>query len=146
MENKNESEPPYPMIKAKLRELIWGLYCQGYDNFYVNCEYGIPLWVAEFITALKLYNDITLNIVVPYEEQSVKWAEEYRDRYFSVHEKADSVILASTQYHPECYRTAEKIMIDKSELLIICGKETELSDTYKYAGYQDVKVIYYPVS
>lgn len=32
-ENKNENEPPNPMMKGKLRELIWGLYCQGYDSF-----------------------------------------------------------------------------------------------------------------
>lgn len=29
---KNEKEPPYPEIKAKLREKIWELYCRGYDR------------------------------------------------------------------------------------------------------------------
>lgn len=72
LDNKNEHEPPYPMIKEKLRELIWELYCKGYHCFYVNCEYGVPLWTAEIIAALKMYNDITLNIVLPYEEQSIK--------------------------------------------------------------------------
>ena len=118
-ENKNESESPYLMIKAKIHKLIWELYCQGYDNFYVNCEYGIPLWAAEFITALKLYNEITLNIVIPYEEQSVKWTEEYRDRYFRIHEKADHVILVNTKYHSECYNEATQIMVNESDLLII---------------------------
>ena len=40
---KNEYEPPLADIKGKLREIIWGLYCNGYDSFYLNCEYGIPL-------------------------------------------------------------------------------------------------------
>ena len=42
---KNEYEPPLADIKGKLREIIWSLYCNGYDSFYLNCEYGIPLWV-----------------------------------------------------------------------------------------------------
>lgn len=66
---RNEKEKPYPEIKGRLRETIWKLFCEGYTEFYVNCEYGIPLWTAEIITALKLYNDIVLNIVVPFEEQ-----------------------------------------------------------------------------
>lgn len=38
------------------------MYCNGYDTFQVNCEYGIPLWTAEIITALKMYNSIFLDI------------------------------------------------------------------------------------
>ena len=78
---KNENEPPYPEIKAKLREKIWGLYCNGYDRFWINCEYGVPLWCGEIITALAMYNDIKLSIAMPYEEQSTNWVEEHRERF-----------------------------------------------------------------
>lgn len=71
---KNEHEPPYLGIKKRLREAIWEAYCGGAYEFYVNCEYGVPLWAAEMICALKMYNKIKLHIVVPYEEQC-------RDRY-----------------------------------------------------------------
>ena len=42
-------------IKKKITEMVWKMYCKGYDTFQVNCEYGIPLWTAEIITALKMY-------------------------------------------------------------------------------------------
>ena len=79
---KNENELPYPEIKAKLREKIWELYCKGYDSFWINCEYGVPLWCGEIITALAMYNDIELNIAMPYEEQSTNWVEGHRERFF----------------------------------------------------------------
>lgn len=67
LECKNENEKPYPAIKVRLRNAIWELYCKGVDSFYLNCEYGVPLWAAEIICALKMYNDIELHIVMPYE-------------------------------------------------------------------------------
>ena len=63
---KNEHEPPYPAVKEQLRDAIWELCCKGFNKFYLNCEYGIPLWTAEIICAFKMYNDIELHIVIPY--------------------------------------------------------------------------------
>ena len=120
---KNETEPPYPAMKAKLREKIWSLLCQGYDRFYLNCEYGVPLWSAEIITALQLYNDIELHIVMPHEEQATNWPEEQRDRFFRLHEQADSVHIISKRYADDCYEQAEAYMAERSDLLLIVGAE-----------------------
>lgn len=122
---KNEKEKPYPEIKERLREIIWSLYRKGYDTFYLNGEYGVPLWSAEIICAMKMYSDIELNIVMPYEEQASDWCEEHRDRYFKVHSKADDVIMANTQYCGDCYAEADDIMLDESDLLAVFGKEKE---------------------
>lgn len=85
------------------------------DSFYVNCEYGIPLWTAEIICVLKIYNDIHINIIVPYEEQCLNWSENLRNRYYNIHEMADSVSFAERKYTIDFYKTAEKIMISKSD-------------------------------
>lgn len=119
---KNEHEAPYPEIKTKLREKIWELYCNGYNSFYVNCEYGVPLWAAEIICAMKMYNNIELHIVMPYEEQSINWNEEYRERYYNVHSDADEVYMVSTHYHDGCYNDTDRYMIDRSDSLLVCGK------------------------
>ena len=92
---KNENELPYPEIKAKLREKILELYCKGYDSFWINCEYGVPLWCGEIISALAMYNNIELNIAMPYEEQSTNWVEEHRDRFFKIHAESDNVDIIS---------------------------------------------------
>lgn len=121
---KNENESPYPAIKQKLFDKIWELYCKGYDRFWVNCEYGVPLWCAEIITALGLHNDIGLHIAMPYEEQSTNWAEELRDRFFGIHARAESVEIVSTQYDEECYRRADEFMIDEADMLLIVGSRS----------------------
>lgn len=144
-EHKNDHEPPYTKIKARICFLIGTLSTQGYDSFYVNCEYGIPLWTAEFLAAVKRFRDIKLHIIIPYEDQAVKWEEEHRDRYFIVHQKADDVVLANTQYHPDCYREADQMMIDKSHLLVICGEEGELPGAAQYAATKNIKTCYYPI-
>ena len=142
---KNENEPPYPGIKAKLREKIWNLYCKGYDSFWLNCEYGVPLWCGEIITALAMYNDIELNIAMPYEEQSTNWVEEHRDRFFAVHADSDNVEQISNQYTEDCYELADEHMIDESDLVVIVGSPDQNNSLRKYAESIGVKVEYFPL-
>ena len=142
---KNENEPPYPEIKAKLREKIWDLHCKGYDSFWLNCEYGVPLWCGEIITALAMYNDIELNIAMPYEEQSTNWVEEHRDRFFTVHADSDHVELISNQYTEDCYELADEHMIDESDLVVIVGSPDQNDSLRKYAESTGVKVEYFPL-
>ena len=142
---KNENEPPYPEIKAKLREKIWNLYCKGYDSFWLNCEYGVPLWCGEIITALAMYNDIELNIAMPYEEQSTNWVEEHRDRFVAVHADSDHVELISNQYTEDCYEMADEYMIDESDLVVIVGSPDQNNSLRKYAESTGVKVEYFPL-
>ena len=111
----NEFEPPCCKMKEELRQMIWKLYCEGYTEFYSNCEYGVPLWCAEIIIALKMYNDIKLHIAMPYEEQATNWGEVYRDRFFTVHERADTVKLISNHYAEDCYDSSDEYMKSMSD-------------------------------
>lgn len=120
---ENEYEEPYVTIKKKLRKIIWQAFVHGADSFYVNCERGIPLWAAEIICELKEDNDIHLHIVIPYEEHCLNWSEEYRNRYYAVHHKADTVGFAEKQKSPDSYRLADKIMIKNSDMVFIFGKD-----------------------
>ncbi len=67
---RNEEEPPLLMVRSRLFTLMQTLVAQGYDEFWLNGEYGIPLWAAEFLLKLRVGNPITMHIAVPYEEQS----------------------------------------------------------------------------
>ena len=139
---KNEYEMPYPEIKAKLREKIWELYCSGCNSFFVNCEYGVPLWAAEIICAMKMYNNIELHIVMPYEEQSINWNEEYRERYYNIHSYADEVYMVGTHYYDNCYSDADRYMIDRSDILLVCGKLCDGLYGVRYAKESRVRRLY----
>lgn len=116
---QNEHEPPYTKIKQQLLQFLSTMYFKGYTCFCVNCEYGIPLWTAEIICALKKYNDVKLFLVIPYEEQCLNWQEDLRSRYYKVHELADNITFAEKHYTEGCYKTAENIMRNKSDNTIV---------------------------
>ncbi len=141
----NEHEPPLLTVRSKVFTLIQDLCAEGCRHFYMNCEYGAPLWAAEFITELKKYNPIQLHIVVPFEEQTTNWPEDFRNRYFEVHRTADSVELISAQFQEKCYNYADKRMIDKSDVLIICGVAGALTDAAEYARERGIRVSYCPI-
>ena len=92
------------------------------------------------ILAMRKLNPIQLHIIMPYEEQAANWSEYHRDRYFAVHEAADSVEMVQAQYSDECAENALRTMIDKSDLLIICGQSDDAPDIMSYAKQQRVRV------
>lgn len=120
---KNENNETYSEIKKRLRKAVTELIINGYDTFYVNCEYGVPFWAAEIICDLKLYNKITLNIVMPYEEQASGWSDEISERFFKIHAEADRVFMVNPRYYDGVYETADKIMICQSDLLAVFGSK-----------------------
>ena len=84
----------------------------------------MPLWCGEIITALAMYNDVELNIAMPYEEQSTNWVEEHRERFFRIHAESDHVEIISHNYTDDCYGLADEHMIDESDLLLIVGTDS----------------------
>lgn len=142
---KNELEEPYPTIKRRLREIIWNEFCSGSTDFYVNCEYGIPLWAAEIICALKRYNEIRLHIVVPYEEQALNWTEEQRDRYYYLHEHSDSVTFACYGFEQDCYQTADRIMAENSDKVLIFGTPEDRLCIADYAEKKGISISFFRI-
>ena len=138
----NESEMDIIALKKNLLEVIWQCFRNGATEFYVNCEYGIPFWSAEIIVAMKLYNDIQLHIVSPHENQSLDWHEEFRNRYYMVHENADSVELASIYDNEDCYREADEMMCDESDFVLIFGDKSEKFHVADYAKENGIEVRY----
>ncbi len=83
-----------------------------------------------------------MHIAVPYEEQSKNWTEDVRDRYFAVHEQADEVVMVGTQFTVDCYETADRYMLDRSDALLICGVAGSQPDAAVYAGESQLHVMY----
>lgn len=68
---------------------------------------------AEIVLSQKLFTpDISLEIYMPHEEQAVKWAPNWRERYFSIHEKADEVVTYNDR--AKCFDD----MCDEADMLI----------------------------
>jgi len=100
---------------------------------------GIPLWVAEVVLSLRKYNPVRLNIAMPFENQSALWSDEWRERFYTVHEQADSIIMLTSKFYKGCYFDCDRYMIDNSDMLLWAGPEsTHISE---YARNQNKAVI-----
>lgn len=144
-ECKNEYEQPYTAIKILLLQKIRQLYTDGYTDFYVNCDQGIPMWAAEMVCALreKCCPEMWLHIVIPYEEQCRNWAEDLRDRYYGIHAQADSVTLAASHFSENSYETADMLMAENSDLVLIFGNEAAHSFLAAYAAETSASVSFF---
>ncbi len=136
----DERDISFIRFKYRLNEELISLHKQqNVTDFICSCERGLPLWAAEAVLSLKLLYPVRLNISVPYEDQATKWTEPWRNRYFNIHEKADSIVFVNKQYSDICYNECDKYMIDNSDMLFWVGDEP--SDIVDYAKEKHKPVI-----
>jgi uncharacterized phage-like protein YoqJ len=109
------------MIKLKIAEIVSQLALNGITNFITDCEYGIPMWGAEVVLTQKIFmQEITLSIYMPHENQAIKWAPDWRKRYFDIHEKADDVVIYND------YEKCMDEMCKNADMLIYVGSDNPL--------------------
>lgn len=122
------------ILKQRIALILLYLQKQGYQDFFVNCNYGIPLWTAELICTLKEQLPIKLHIVAPHEEQCSHWFETHRNRYMAVHEKADTIKFVSHPDEPDSYQSADEYMAERSELVLIYEAQDSMLYIEEYAN------------
>ncbi len=121
------------ILKQRLALIILHQHKWGCRDFYVNCNYGVPLWAAEIICKFKKYMHINLHISAPHEEQSSYWEEQHRDRYMRVHQMADTIAFVSFPHDPDSYQCADEFMVNKSTYLLMYGDPDSGTYVEEYA-------------
>ena len=80
----------YPQIKGRLKVAIYNAYLQGIRNFRCGMVVGFDMLAAETVLELKeQLHDISLSAIVPYRNQSERFAPSAREKYNAILEKAD---------------------------------------------------------
>jgi uncharacterized phage-like protein YoqJ len=125
---QEESHPYCKELKLVLTEKLLQLCDSGIRDFFSNCEYGIPLWACEAIVNMQGFREKPprLHIIIPHEEQAVRWPDSVHERYYNVHETADSVTMLQTQFTEDCYQEADRFMVNRSVMLLTDGGNAEL--------------------
>lgn len=128
----NENDINYLKMKSILKKSIIQLI-KNYDvNHYISgMALGIDQYAAEIVLELKRqYPQITLECVLPCENQAIKWTEVQRDRYFSIIKHCDKETLLQKQYTFYCMQKRNEYMVKNSSFIIavFSGKP---SGTYK---------------
>ena len=76
---------------------------------------------------------------MPFENQAALWSDEWRERFYNIHEKADSIIMLTSKFYKGCYFDCDKYMINNSDMLLWAGSES--SNISEYAKKQNKSVI-----
>ena len=106
-------------MKTELAQQIMVLRQQGVTQFSVACDYGVGLYAAEIINALR--NDdseLMLFCFTPYEEQASKWTPALRERYFDMLVKCTHMTAVYTHKQPGAQLEAYRTIIRQSDMVL----------------------------
>ena len=116
----------------------------GYKTFLCGGSRGADFLFAEAVIALKAtHPDIRLEFMLPCRNQSELWSREDRDRYSNLLELGDSVFCLSDKYTNGCMQNRNRVMVERSSLLIAAWNGTEggTEYTYKYARKRKLRIV-----
>jgi len=141
----NEGSRECRKIKTNILNSIAKLYHSGVDEFYTDCSFGFPLWGAEIVMGLMMYNDIRLYVLFPHENHPYKLALEWQERFYKVHELCTDVIPMYMETDIETDRIVflhdEEMLIKKAADYMVadCGRLLFFGDGEDYIYKEAVK-------
>ncbi len=133
-------------LQANLEKAIIELIECGVVFFGNGAALGFDQMAAETVLKLKGdYPHIRLIMVLPCppEQQSLKWNDEQRKRYYEILERADKVRILSLQYTNGCMLDRNRHMVDNSAYLICYLRENSGGTFYtvNYAEQKKLKIL-----
>jgi len=115
-------------LRTNLEKAIITLIEQGVVFFGNGGAVGFDALAATTVLKLKEdYPHIRLVMVLPCppEEQSLKWSEEQKKRYYELLDKADKVRVLSSRYTSSCMLDRNRHLVDCSAYLICYLRENK---------------------
>ena len=110
---------PQLQQKAEIQDEILRLFWKnGARHFLSSMELGFPTLAAQAVLKLKKDYPLTLECVLPYEEQASDWKESERDLYFSILERCDKETMLQTLYTPDCLQNCHRYLLAHSNLVL----------------------------
>lgn len=110
---RQDRETIVDSVKSEIRRLA---EC-GITNFISGGALGFDMLAAEIVLELKEHEleFITLELMLPCENQAVKWHAAERERYEAILARADKVRYISREYTPTCMAERNRAMVDACE-------------------------------
>lgn len=113
----------------------------------VSLRVGMEIWAAEIVLSLRKQFPVTLEAVLPCEEQDARWPLESPKRYQAIITQCDKVTLLQTRYTPVCFDRRNRYMVDHSDLIIAVwnGSPSGTGNTISYAKSLEKRIRVIPV-
>lgn len=114
-----EKDPRCLEVKDKLTTSIERAYEAGYRHFLCGMARGADFYFCEAVLALReRMPDVTLEAVIPCEEQAARWSEQDRVRYYTLVEACDGETMVQRHYDKGCMLRRNRYLVDHAARLI----------------------------
>ena len=128
----------YNDFTRKLYDNIVDLAETGVKTFYSGVAMGFDLIAAEAVVdVMRLRPELCIRLVacVPYIEQAKNYPPEWKDRYDTVLEECERVVLISDRYFKGCFHKRNRYMVDHSDFVVAyySGAPGGTKNTVNYA-------------
>ena len=116
---ENEADPRCLALKARITAALEEAYERGMRHFLCGMARGADFYFCEAALALRARRpDVTVEAVLPCEEQAARWSERDRARYFSLVEQCDRETMLQRRYDKGCMLRRNRYLVDHADLLI----------------------------
>ena len=116
---ENEEDSRCLELKDRLAGELERAYSKGIRHFLCGMARGADFYFCEAALALRDRREgVTVEAVIPCEEQAARWREKERERYFSLVECCDYETMVQRHYDKGCMLRRNRYMVDRSSLLI----------------------------
>lgn len=140
---ENEADPQCVALKRKLDEALEEAHNRGIRHFMCGMARGADFYFCEAVLKLRQQHpEVTLEAVIPCEEQAARWRERERQRYFTLVEQCDQETMLQRHYDKGCMLRRNRYLVDHASLLIAAydGMLGGTMYTLTYAMRQGVEV------
>ena len=115
----DESDPRCLALKERLAAAVEDAYDKGMRHFLCGMARGADFYFCDAVLALReRRSGVTLEAVIPCEEQAARWTERERERYFTLVERCDSETMLQHHYDKGCMLRRNRYLVDHSAMLI----------------------------
>lgn len=115
----DESDPRCLALKERLAAAVEDAYDKGMRHFMCGMARGADFYFCDAVLELReRRGGVTLEAVIPCEEQAARWSERERERWFSLVERCDGETMLQHHYDKGCMLRRNRYLVDHSSMLI----------------------------
>ena len=115
----DESDPRCLALKERLAAAVEDAYDRGMRHFLCGMARGADFYFCDAVLELReRRSGVTLEAVIPCEEQAARWSERERERWFSLVERCDGETMLQHHYDKGCMLRRNRYLVDHSSMLI----------------------------
>ncbi len=116
---RDESDPRCLALKERLAAAVEDAYDKGMRHFMCGMARGADFYFCDAVLELReRRSGVTLEAVIPCEEQAARWSERERERWFSLVERCDGETMLQHHYDKGCMLRRNRYLVDHSSMLI----------------------------